>query len=555
MREMIKNRKTALYTVGVVVLLLIAYFMRYNPLRIDNPLLGMAMIALRNTIHFSLLVAWSVSLHRRLMDFRIRRLLVSVGVMLVLWVTVKTVKYEFLVSNTDPIGRYMWYCFYIPMIMVPLFGVFIVDFIGKPEGYRSPKWMNVLYVPALMLLGCVLTNDLHQWVFRFDNGIENYDRDYSYGFPYFIAMAWFILLGIYFVVMLLKKCRVPGSKKMQKLPLCIMLVASGFWISYSLRIVKVDLTVVDCLIIALLCESAIQSGLIPSNTNYQQIFNATTVPIQVVDMDFQPHYVSARTLPVSELQLRQSAVETVNLGSSLLTSAPINAGRVVWQDDVSQINALRQRLQDMQTQLCKDNDLLQAEAEVKANRAKADEQNRLYDRITAEVEPQLIKAETLIHRIESDRGNTGELLPRLCVIGSYIKRRGNLLLLGEEDNRIYTNELEYCIRESLENLRLGGVFTSLISSCDGKAKREHIVSTYDFYEKMVEWLLDDITAMMVNLTCHDGTIQMNIQMGCGDGIAQQVLADVEFPYGSYTYDIMDEDVVINLTVSEGGACE
>jgi hypothetical protein len=107
----------------------------------------------------------------------------------------------------------------------------------------------------------------------------------------------------------------------------------------------------------------------------------------------------------------------------------------------------------------------------------------------------------------------------------------------------------------LENLRLGGVFTSLISSCDGKAKREHIVSTYDFYEKMVERLLDDITAMMVNLTCHDGTIQMNIQMGCGDGIAQQVLADVEFPYGSYTYDIMDEDVVINLTVSEGGACE
>ncbi len=552
---MIKNRKTAWIKVGVIVLLLIAYFMRYNHLRLEDPVVTMAMIALRSTIHVLLLVVWCVSLHRRLMDLRIRRLLVGVGILLVLWITAKTVKYEFLISNTDPIGRYMWYCFYIPMIMVPLFGVFIVDFIGKPEGYRSPKWMNVLYVPALMLLGCVLTNDLHQWVFRFYNGIENYDSDYSYGIPYFFAMAWFILLGLYFVVMLLKKSRVPGSKKMQKLPLYIMLVATGFWIAYSLRIVKVDLTVIDCLIIALLCESAIQTGLIPSNTNYQQIFNATTVPIQVVDGDFQPHYVSSGALPVSEPQLRQSAAGTVNLGDSLLSSAPINAGRVVWQDDVSQINELRRRLQDMQAQLCEENDLLQAEAEVKASRAKADEQNRLYDRIAAEVEPQLIKAEELIHRIEADPRNTAALLPRLCVIGSYIKRRGNLLLLGEEDERIYANELEYCIRESLENLRLGGVFTSLISACDGKAKLEHLVSTYDFYEKMVERLLDDITAMMVNLTCRNGTIRMNIQMGCGNDIAQQVLADVVLPCGSFTYDIMDEDVVIDLTVSEGGAGE
>ena len=41
-------------------------------------------------------------------------------------------------------------------------------------------------------------------------------------------------------------------------------------------------------------------------------------------------------------------------------------------------------------------------------------------------------------------------------------------------------------------------------------------------------------------------------MGCREDIAHQVLADVAFPCGRITYDIMDEDVVIDLVVSGGG---
>ena len=44
-------------------------------------------------------------------------------------------------------------------------------------------------------------------------------------------------------------------------------------------------------------------------------------------------------------------------------------------------------------------------------------------------------------------------MAKICVLGCYIKRRGNLLLLGEENKQIPAAELEHCIRESLENLR------------------------------------------------------------------------------------------------------
>jgi len=125
--------------------------------------------------------------------------------------------------------------------------------------------------------------------------------------------------------------------------------------------------------------------------------------------------------------------------------------------------------------------------------------------------------------------------------------------LGEDANKIPTRELEYSIRESLENLRLGQVFTSFNCSCQGSLPLDDIVTTYDFFEQMMEQLLDDMTAMMVNLKCSDNGVHMNIQIGCSVDIAQQVLSGVTPPLGQFTYELMDEDVVINFIVSAGGA--
>lgn len=83
-------------------------------------------------------------------------------------------------------------------------------------------------------------------------------------------------MGFYFVVMMLVKSRVPGSRKLQRMPIAIMVFAALFWIGYSMRLYNCDLTVMDCLIIVLLLERAIQSGLLPSNTRYQEVFDSTT---------------------------------------------------------------------------------------------------------------------------------------------------------------------------------------------------------------------------------------------------------------------------------------
>ena len=537
------------------VLMAIAFVMREIYEDLPNAMLQGIMCLIRDTIHISLLFSWVVSVQRRLVNKNVRRLMLMVGCLLLFWLVDKIVKWDFTGSVTHPLVRYLWYGFYVGMLFVPTLGAFIINYLGKPEDYSHPKKLNYLLIPPTVMLIAVFTNDLHQKVFVFYNGFINFDLEYGYDWFYYIVMGWFIVMGFYFVVMMLLKSRVPGSRKLQRMPLAIMAFAALFWIGYSMKLYNCDLTIMDCLIIVLLLESAIQSGLLPSNTRYQEVFDQTTVPVQIVDRDYQPHYVSGAALPISEAQMRTSAKGTVDLGDSLLNSAPIRGGRVMWQDDITRLNELRIRLQDTMEQLGEENTLLQAELELKETRAKADEQNRLYDRIASEVEPQLIKADELLRRIEEEPGSNRDLIAKLCVLGSYIKRRGNLLLLGEENGLVQTRELEYCIRESMDNLNLAGVFTSFASNCEGMLAVKSIIAAYDLYETLVERLLDDMTAMMVRLVCTDRKIRMNIQMGFQKEIEAQMLSGIELPFGSFRCEIMEEDAVIDLTITEGGSDE
>ena len=549
---MIKNKTTIKTAIWVAIAIIIAYWIRMLHLYPDQVLLVSMVKMLRYVIHITLLIGWCVSLNRRIQNRQVRYLLILVGVLMTFWLTVRTIKFEFIADPTHPLVRYLWYSYYIPMVLIPMIGVFVVKYLDKFADYTHPKQMNLLLIPAFLLLGIVFTNDLHRLVFDFPHGIELFDSKYTYGFVYYILMAWFIMGGLYFVVMLLKKSRVPGSKKMQRLPLCIMLGAIVFWILYTMKLINCDLTAMDCLIITCLLESAIQSGMIPSNTNHRELFDITTVPVQIVDADYQPHYVSGAALPLTEADLKKTAAGAVHMDNTLLRSTPITAGRVVWQDDITVQNTLRQQLQDIREQMSEENTLLQAEVELTEHKAKVDEQNRLYDRIAQEVAPQLIRVEDLMKRVSAEPENAREWMAKICVLGCYIKRRGNLLLLGEDNKQIPAVELEHCVRESLENLHLGGVFTLLNSSCDGTLPVTYVVAAYDFYESVAERLLDKATAFLVNLKCEGGAMTMNIQIGCSEEIAEQAFADLTFPCGDFRYEVMEEDVVVSLNTTQGG---
>ncbi|MCI5904414.1 MAG: hypothetical protein MRZ61_04650, partial [Oscillospiraceae bacterium] len=88
----------------------------------------------------------------------------------------------------------------------------------------------------------------------------------------------------------------------------------------------------------------------------------------------------------------------------------------------------------------RNNELLKAELELKEKRTRTEEKSRLYDRIAKEVAPQLAKAEELLKLAECEPEQTKSVIAKISVICAYIKRRGNLILLGEEGSIIPATE-------------------------------------------------------------------------------------------------------------------
>ena len=145
----LSKKRSITYLLFITAALLFAYALRFvfHPMTEDS-LLAISMMTLRWAIQVPLTVAWCVSIRRRILNTGIRKMLLTVGGLLLLWQLVRIIKFDYVIV-TEPIGRYCWYSYYIAMILVPLIGVFVVDHIGKPEGYRSPVWMRYLFIPAL----------------------------------------------------------------------------------------------------------------------------------------------------------------------------------------------------------------------------------------------------------------------------------------------------------------------------------------------------------------------------------------------------------------------
>ncbi|MGN0533756.1 MAG: histidine kinase N-terminal 7TM domain-containing protein [Eubacterium sp.] len=457
------------------------------------------------------LVFWCVSISRRILQKKVRQYVLSAGLLMIFWLSVRTVKWLFL-TQLGSFARYMWYAYYIPMVLIPLIGVFIVDCIGKPENYNSPKRLKLLFIPALILVAFVFTNDFHRFVFDFPMGIEKCDSSYTYNFLFYIICAWFAALGLYFVAMLIKKCKAPGRKFYRQLPVLILMAAGVFWAMYALNIFsRVDIIQVNCLIVAALLESCIQSGLIRSNTGYAQLFENSTLNARIVDENYNICYSAKNATPLDKDVMRKAENSLVYVKASRLSSAAVTGGHILWNDDISQINRLNDELEEIHTRLSEKGDLLRAEINMREEKSMLDEKNRLYDRIAGDVAPQLALLESLIKQKYDTDEQQRSNISKMCVVAAYVKRRSNLVLLSEAQKQLPAKELELSLRESADNLCLCGFYCSLNSKCAGNVDFEILVTAYDFFENIVEQVIDQPEAMLINLDAKNESLRLRLQ--------------------------------------------
>ena len=495
------TKKSLLYALGVLALIAFAMWLRYASRHILH---SPAVSHLRSGIYVFLFSVWCYSLWLRIVQTQVRRYLLAISVLMVLWILLRSIKFS--IENTDA-ERRLWYFYYFPMLFIPMLSVFVSRSLGKGEDFRLPRWSKLLYFPTLLLLLLVLTNDLHQQVFSFPSGVLS-DRAYRYEGGYFLVLGWEALCAGFAFLSMVKNCRIPRSRRIRWLPLVPFALSLAYVYAYVQKIHWVwvlagDMTVAQCLIFASILECCIQCGLIQSNLGYDELFEATSLPVQITDRAFRSQYVSVAmqgTLPQSEL--RQMQQDAVHLGNdTLLKRHRLRRGWVFWKEDISALNQIRKELELTRDELRDTGDVLAAENAQRARWLKLTEENRLYDMMEAQTARQIAMLRDLLSELQKteDPDRARHLLGQVIIIGTYIKRRSNLIFVGVQRGAISAQELRLCLNESSENISVYGADCKAIVKGEDQLTVEQATQIYDLFEAVVETELESLRALLISI--------------------------------------------------------
>lgn len=535
-----KRKSVAKLCLALGLFVLAGFFRQMD--RLAAPLPSAACFLLTNLIYIGLAMAWGFSISRRTLHRDDRRWLLLGCAMAVLWLFLRAVKYRFF--SDDAITRHLWYLYYVPQILAPLFSLFAALQLGRREGDALSRKWYLLFIPAALLIGGVLTNDLHQLVFRAVPGAATLETDYTHGWMYYLAMTWIVSLLLATGIIVYRKCRISESRRYAWIPLCVFL--GGFALcalSFANIYTFHKMPECFCLTFAAFWESCLQVGLIPTNGYYRYFFSESTVAAQIVNGRGEPVYRAKNAPNLTPDQLEAAACESILLNADTrLQSAPVQDGRVYWLEDISKINRIQAQLAEINAQLSEENELIQAENELKRQRAQIEEQNRLMDAMLSLVQPQLLA----INRLLSDK--SAQSLKHICILGAYVKRRVNLALICDKKMVVPVDELAHCIRESLTYLTQYGAVCALHQEGRGSVSSREAQTAYDFFEDCLEAALPSLSALMVRLECGERfSIRLMLEDAAGLPNVDQYRT-----LGKLTIDDADGALCATLSFDRGG---
>ncbi len=506
-----KRQSNLPWYVGAVVLT--AYLCRYwdGGLSAHSLLIQIFSGYLRSVLYIGLYVAWGVSIWRRIIQKQVRQFLLGIAGLMVFWFLVRTIRFH--IVTDAAVSNLLWYSYYFPMLFIPLLTLFVALSLGKPEGFRLPGWMRLLYFPAGLLLAMILSNDGHELVFAHSAG-----GGYSYRAPYYISLLWMLLCSGGALLLMCRKCRIPGSRQRavrELIPLVGMILAySVLYVAGApfLRAVLGDMTAVFCLLLAAILECCIQNGLICSNSGYDALFAAATRSIQITDKNGEVAISSGKAGPVAASKRESARREPVWLDrNTLLKGAPIRGGFVFWQEDVTELAEAMAELEENRKRLAEQNYLKQENYKIRQKTVSLQEKNRLYDLLQKQTAGQNALLLRLLEQYDGAAGpEKRTLLAEMVAIGAYIKRSGNLLLIRQDEPVVSVSELDYALEESVSGLELMGADCVVDLMKDGTLPADAALAFYRFFETVVEQSLGRLDSLAVRLRQRQGVLLFRI---------------------------------------------
>ena len=474
---------------------------------------GAWMSYIRAALYLLLFSLWGFSLDRRIIQTQALHCLRLTAALMLAWLILRTLKYEFVTDLT--VARYIWYLYYLPMLFIPLLGVYIALSLGKSEEFRLTGRIGALAIIPAVLFLLVITNDLHQQVFAFSSGVpgvpDNYG--YSHGIFYFCSMGWMVACLIFSLVLLLKKSRVPSGSEKRMRPFVIACITILYAILYlsglpAIRWWLGDMNVTFCLLYAAIYESCIRCRMIQSNTGYVELFEATTLAACIADGS--GNIVLRSHAACDDIACPEEGTQVFRPDGIRISSAPISGGYAVWQDNVRPLTELRARLSENKAKIKNNKEKLQEAYLIQKKLNELTEKNRIYDELETKYGKQIARIGQLLKQCEgAEPAEKQSLLKRILLLGTYIKRAANLYFLGMEYELLPQQELRLTVDEAVRVMTVCGTECSVVYRTTKPMRSTEVMRLFDLLKTVAEMTINGLQSLFISVS--DSEMDLSVE--------------------------------------------
>lgn len=482
MRIAISKKRISGYSICLFFFFLAGFFQMIDDLLPDFWHVLFSLLA--HVILLSLVIFWGVSIIHRIIRKDLRLYLLIIAIFILFFLVVRMIKYG-LTRNDDILNRYLWYSYYVSQCLIPPTLLLASLSIETKDGKPLKKTWFLIFIPAIILLSLIYTNDLHQLAFIFEYS-EN-DFSYKHGIVFYLAIIWEILITILSLIIMIIKCQVSACRKKIWIPIftflgCVFISTICFLVNIS----SFKIPELLCFSCILIIESCIDIGLIPSNINYEKYFYHSMCSAFITDENLQVIYRSKSSLSLDKEQLKAAIISPIMIDKNTkFYGTKIHGGYTFRSEDLSLINEINNGLQEAKQQTKEENDIIEAENEMKKQSAKIDEQKKLYEKVETYTKDEINKLNNLLLLKTINEEDFINKMRFACVLAAYIKRRSNLILLSKKDQLMDIDELELSINESISYLSLSNIECFLDCKLKGKINSDILGTIYDFFEMCV----------------------------------------------------------------------
>lgn len=268
------------------------------------------------------------------------------------------------------------------------------------------------------------------------------------------------------------------------------------------------MNVMFCLLFAAIYESCIHCRMIQSNTGYVELFEATTLAACIADSS--GNIVLRSHAACEDIACPEEGTQVFRPDGIRISSAPISGGYAVWQDNVRPLTELRAKLSGNKAIIKNNKEKLQEAYFIQKKLYELTEKNRIYDELEARYGKQINRIGQLLKQCEdTGAAEVQNLLKRILLLGTYIKRGANLYFLGMEYELLPQQELRLTVDEAVRVMTVCGTECSVVYRTTKPMRSTEVMRLFDLLKTIAEMTINGLQSLFISVS--DSEMDLSVE--------------------------------------------